>query len=62
MYKYLVWDFAIDSTIQIISHNKLPIVLIIGLFRGFLNDFKEFQWMLKDVKNFKGFQMILKDG
>ena len=32
MYKYLVWDFAIDSTIQIISHNKLPIVLIIGFF------------------------------
>ena len=22
MYKYLVWDFAIDSTIQIISHNN----------------------------------------
>ena len=32
MYKYLVWDFAIDSTIEIISHNKLPIVLIIGFF------------------------------
>ncbi|MDC0052413.1 MBOAT family protein [Candidatus Nitrosopelagicus sp.] len=32
MYKYLVWDFATDSTIQIISHNKLPIVLIIVFF------------------------------
>tara|TARA_Y100000741_G_scaffold138355_1_gene104295 strand:+ start:2241 stop:3665 length:1425 start_codon:yes stop_codon:yes gene_type:complete len=32
LYKYVVWDFAIDSTIQIISHNKLPIILIIGFF------------------------------
>jgi len=32
MYKYLVWDFEIDSTIEIISHNKLPIVLIVGFF------------------------------
>ena len=32
LYKYIVWDFAIDSTIQIITHNKLPILLIIGFF------------------------------
>ena len=32
MYKYVVWDFGLDSTIQIISHNKLPIVLIVGFF------------------------------
>ena len=32
LYKYVVWDFAIDSTIQIMSHNKLPILLIVGFF------------------------------
>lgn len=32
MHKYVFWDFAIDSTIQIASHNKIPIVLIIAFF------------------------------
>ena len=32
LYKYIVWDFATDATIQILSHNKLPILLIIGFF------------------------------
>ena len=32
LYKYIVWDFATDSTIEIITHNKLPILLIIGFF------------------------------
>jgi len=27
--KYIVWDFAIDKTINVISLNKLPIILII---------------------------------
>jgi len=29
IWKYIVWDFAIDKTINVISLNKLPIVLII---------------------------------
>ena len=32
LYKYVVWDFATDATIQIVSHNKLPILLIVGFF------------------------------
>ena len=32
MYKYVIIDFATDATIQIMSHNKLPIFLIIGFF------------------------------
>ena len=32
LYKYVVWDFAMDSTIQMLSHNKLPMVLIVGFF------------------------------
>jgi alginate O-acetyltransferase complex protein AlgI len=32
LYKYVVWDFATDATIQIISHNKLPLLLIVGFF------------------------------
>jgi alginate O-acetyltransferase complex protein AlgI len=32
LYKYVVWDFATSSTIQMLSHNKLPIVLIVGFF------------------------------
>tara|TARA_B110000438_G_scaffold45784_1_gene45908 strand:+ start:174 stop:1640 length:1467 start_codon:yes stop_codon:yes gene_type:complete len=32
LYKYVVWDFATDATIQMLSHNKLPIILIIGFF------------------------------
>ena len=32
MYKYVVWDFATDATIQILSHNKLPLLLIVGFF------------------------------
>jgi len=30
MYRYIVWDFATEGTIELISHNKLPIILIIG--------------------------------
>lgn len=32
MYKYVFWDFALDSTMQIVSHNKIPIALIIIFF------------------------------
>jgi len=32
LYKYVVWDFATDATIQILQHNKLPIFLIVGFF------------------------------
>jgi len=32
LYKYVVWDFATDATIQIMSHNKLPLLLIVGFF------------------------------
>ena len=32
LYKYVIWDFATSSTIQMLYHNKLPIVLIIGFF------------------------------
>jgi len=32
LYKYVVWDFATGSTIQMLSHNKLPILLIVGFF------------------------------
>jgi len=31
-YKYLVWDFATNVTIQILSHNQIPIILIVGFF------------------------------
>jgi hypothetical protein len=32
LYKYVIWDFATSSTIQMLSHNKFPIILIIGFF------------------------------
>ena len=32
LYKYVVLDFATEATIQMISHNKLPILLIIAFF------------------------------
>ncbi|MBC8250665.1 MAG: MBOAT family protein [Candidatus Nitrosopelagicus sp.] len=32
LYKYVVWDFATDATIQILSHNKLPLLLIVIFF------------------------------
>ena len=32
LYKYMVWDFATTETLQIISHNQIPIALIIGFF------------------------------
>jgi len=32
LYKYVVWDFATDATIKIMSHNKLPLLLIVGFF------------------------------
>jgi alginate O-acetyltransferase complex protein AlgI len=32
LYKYVIWDFATSSTIQMLSHNKLPILLIVGFF------------------------------
>jgi len=32
LYKYVIWDFATDSTIQMLSHNKLPLLLIVGFF------------------------------
>ena len=32
LYKYVIWDFATDATVQIILHNKLPLLLIVGFF------------------------------
>ena len=32
LYKYVVWDFATDATIEILSHNIIPLILIIGFF------------------------------
>jgi len=32
LYKYVVWDFATVATFEILSHNKLPLLLIIGFF------------------------------
>tara|TARA_B100001750_G_C15471840_1_gene580234 strand:- start:168 stop:1541 length:1374 start_codon:yes stop_codon:yes gene_type:complete len=32
LYKYVIWDFATDATLQILSHNIIPITLIIGFF------------------------------
>jgi len=33
LYKYVVWDFVIDSTLYgVLSHNKIPIILILGFF------------------------------
>ena len=32
LYKYVVWDFATEATFEILSHNKLPLLLIIGFF------------------------------
>ena len=33
LYKYVVWDCVVDSTLfLVISHNKIPIILIIGFF------------------------------
>ena len=32
LYKYVVWDFATSATLQILSHNIIPITLIIGFF------------------------------
>ena len=29
LYKYVVWDFATEATSEILSHNKLPLLLII---------------------------------
>ena len=32
LYKYIIWDFATTATLQILSHNIIPITLIIGFF------------------------------
>jgi len=32
LYKYIIWDFATSSTIFMLSHNKLQIILIFGFF------------------------------
>ena len=32
LFKYIIWDFAITETLQILSHNQIPIMLIIGFF------------------------------
>ena len=31
LYKYVIWDFATNATLQIISHNIIPITLILSL-------------------------------
>ena len=30
MYKYVVWDFSFKQTMEIVSHNKIPCILMIG--------------------------------
>ena len=33
LYKYVIWDFVVDSTLYgVLSHNKIPLILIIGFF------------------------------
>ena len=32
LYKYVVWDFATSATEQMLSHNRIPIALILGFF------------------------------
>jgi len=32
LYKYIVLDFATDATIEMMAHNKLPLLLIAGFF------------------------------
>ena len=32
LYKYIVLDFATDATIEMMAHNKLPLLLIVGFF------------------------------
>ena len=32
IYKYIVWDFATDATVQLVSHNTIPLLLILGFF------------------------------
>ena len=32
LYKYVIWDFATNATSEILSHNIIPITLIIGFF------------------------------
>ena len=32
LYKYVIWDFATTATLEILSHNKIPMILIIGFF------------------------------
>ena len=32
LYKYVIWDFATNATFEILSHNIIPITLIIGFF------------------------------
>jgi alginate O-acetyltransferase complex protein AlgI len=33
LYKYVIWDFVVDSTLHgVLSHNKIPLILIIGFF------------------------------
>jgi D-alanyl-lipoteichoic acid acyltransferase DltB (MBOAT superfamily) len=51
LYKYIVWDFAIIETIQMISHNRLPLVLIILFF--ILNYLSYKKDILKIISNFK---------
>ena len=32
LYKYVIWDFATNATLEILSHNKIPMILIIVFF------------------------------
>jgi len=32
LYKYIILDFATESTLQMMSHNKIPIILIVVFF------------------------------
>ena len=32
IYKYIVWDFGTEATVQLMDHNKIPLLFIVGFF------------------------------
>ncbi len=51
LYKYVIWDFATIETIQIISHNKIPVMLITSfIILNYLSYKKDIR---KTISNFK---------
>lgn len=51
LYKYVVWDFATSATAQMLSHNKIPIALILGFFvLSYISYKRNIQKILSEVK------------